>query len=385
MYRVLSPFSFLVYRLFVCTVFFLFLIPKMSFRVSSFRGSFQDFTYRGKNKEMMSPAQKCMFMAPRTETVLTSNLTPSEPRELHLYGGLPMTAMPKEGNRQWGIPPITDSTAQLAETLLIEGCPSASQKLSLFRAFDRWRTTKFTIRPSPGRVLILFAAYLLEAELKATTVGGYVRTARAFCQNEDNIGRCEWGLVTHVLKGLDRRAAEEEPDHAPDISEERAQEILDTVTDVEIQFIIWLMLNTGARVKDLLRLKHHQLFIHGNRVYVEFKVTKVATTPKERYNIELPIWIPFKTEWNMFLSRELPVSASCNRINKLLHSIGFQETTYSFRRLFINRVIDRFTENDIVDWMKVIQLTGHEQSRSVQASYQESAPKRARKKASTQR
>ena len=107
-----------------------------------------------------------------------------------------------------------------------------------------------------------------------------MRTARAFCQNEENIGRCEWGLVTNVLKGLDRRAAEEEPDHAPDISEERAQEILDTVTDVEIQFIIWLMLNTGARVKDLLRLKHHQLFIHGNRVYVEFKVTKVATTPK---------------------------------------------------------------------------------------------------------
>ena len=128
---------------------------------------------------------------------------------------------------------------------------------------------------------------------------------------------------------------------------------------------------------DLLRLKRQQLFIHGNRVYVEFKVTKVATTSKERYNIDLPIWVPFQTEWNDLLSRDKPVSASCDRINKLLHSIGYLETTYSFRRLFINRIIDRFTEDDIVDWLKVIQLTGH------RITGQESAPKRARKKAAT--
>ena len=341
---------------------------------------------------MLSFSQLCMFVAPRPGTTAIRpegdlKITPSEPRDMCLYGGLPMSAMPKEGERKWGSLPITNSTVLLAETLAAEGCPSASQQLSLIRAFERWRSSKFQVCPSPGRVLCIFAAYLIEAELKASTVGGYVRIVRSFCQAEvrttDYSGPADWNALIHVLKGLDRRAAGEEPDHALDITEERALEILHAVTDLEIQFVLWLMMNIGARVKDLQRLKEHQLFIDGQRVYVEFKVTKVATTSKERYNIDLPVWVPFQPEWKVFLSRAKPVSASCDRINKILHKMGYAETTYSFRRLFINRVIDRFTESDIVDWMKVIQLTGHQQARSVQASYQESAPKRARRKAST--
>ena len=47
-------------------------------------------------------------------------------------------------------------------------------------------------------------------------------------------------------------------------------------------------------------------------------------------------------------------------------------TTYSFRRLFIQRVIKWYTDEEgVVDWMKVIQWSGHKTSEIVASTYSE--------------
>jgi len=301
--------------------------------------------------------------------------------ELKLLGGLPVSQMPKEGSRMWGHQPVTVGTYETVETLLVEGTPSVKQQLSLYRAFQRWRTHQL-LKPScsHGEALAVFGAYLSDVGLKSSTCACYVRTALKLCQREPHNGiEPQWYLASDILKAFDRRAASEPVDHAPDIDEDRALEILRIIKAEDVRFVIWLMCNLGARVADLQRLENEQIYISQDRIYADFRVTKSATSPSERYSIDVDLWIPFEPQWSVFMYQQRPISTTCDRVNKVLEAAGCPERTYSFRRLFINRVIDRFTENGITNWCKVCQLTGHQQVKNVKASYNVPAPVRARR------
>ena len=75
-----------------------------------------------------------------------SHPTPPPPHggpQLNLLGGMVASAMPEAKKRSWGDTLVTQETTSLTEKLLLESRPSSSQNLSLFRAFDRWRTRNF--------------------------------------------------------------------------------------------------------------------------------------------------------------------------------------------------------------------------------------------------
>ena len=134
----------------------------------------------------------------------------------------------------------------------------------------------------------------------------------------------------------------------------------------------------GARVADLNRLESVQFVVKGNVVYVDFRVTKSARTAAEAFSVELPTWIPFNPIWTAMAKEPKPFTANCDRVNRVLHGAGYTETSYSFRRLFVNRLIDRFTEKGITEWSKVIQLTGHQQAKNVRGHYKIPGAERAR-------
>jgi len=313
--------------------------------------------------------------------------------DLNLELGFVRSAMPKEGSRMWGKNPVTAATMARTETLMKEGRPSTGQYLSLYRAFERWRATHGVQYLTPGRQAAVFGAYLSEAGLKYSTAANYVRIAMIFLRREGQAGHQEWYVAEDLLRGLDLRAAGEEPEHAIDISEERAAYIINHLEAPDVAFSVWAMCMIGGRNVDLRRLRKGQLDIRGRRIAVDFRVTKTARDQSERFSyalsygtpgeshhhVDLEGWIPFKEEWRKFLDQEFPFTADCNRVNRMLHKVGFEkETTYSFRRLFINRIIDRFTEGGITAWCRVIQITGHQQEKNVRASYKVSAAKRQR-------
>jgi len=312
--------------------------------------------------------------------------------DLNVKLGFVLSAMPREGKRTWGDKPVTTETIRKTEALMLEGRPSTGAYLSLYRAFCKWRATRGLGSYSPGRTTAVFGTYLCDAELKYSTVGTYLRMILVFLRRESWAGPCEWYIAEDLLRGIDLRGAAEEPDHALDIDEERAAHIIASIRAADVAFLLWAMCIVGGRNCDLLRLRRDQLTIRGTRVAVDFRVTKTSREHSERYSYTLSYgepgetrhhldvdgWIPFREEWRPFLEQEHPFTADVNRVLRVMHKAGFDETTYSFRRLFINRIIDRFTEEGVTAWCRVVQITGHQQSKNLEASYKTSAAKRLR-------
>ena len=102
-----------------------------------------------------------------------------------------------------------------------------------------------------------------------------------------------------------------------------------------------------------------------------FRVTKTSRDGSESYEVtvEQNASLPFEPQWRVFLGKELPFRLKADSVNKILHRFGFPETTYSFRRFFIQATIARFSEHGHTEWCRVIEITGHQQGKTVRAKY----------------
>ena len=300
---------------------------------------------------------------------------PSRWKVLDLIGGVPARVMPKEGYRKWGEDPMDQPRVKRnAEELILLGAPCASAHLSLYRAFTKWRTTN-TPHTTLAETLVLFAGYLDGTGLKKSTCGQYVRTAKAMSIHAGEKMGDPSGVVEKVLKGLDLKAALEPPEHAVDITETRLAEILATLEKDEIRFYIWLMAYCGARARDIQRLHSIQLRLEGSRLTILYRVTKTNREPGCAHQITYEVRA-FEEQWRPFMERpkicrlDSDKQKLCDVINKTLHSAGFEETTYSFRRFFVQSTIDRFTKEDHTEWCRVIELTDHKTEKRVKGHYQ---------------
>ena len=286
-------------------------------------------------------------------------------------GGVPTSILPREGKRTWGGLPVTDTTLKRTESLLIAGRPGAPGMMSTYRAYLKWREVRLQKLVTNGEALAIFGGYLRESGLKASTCSTYLYSALFF---EKRIGAAldpQWYLAEDMIRALNKEACSETREHAPDTSEENVVRILDTLQNEEVAFTIWAMCVCGGRAADLVRLGETggSFVIYGDVVKVHFTLTKNRTEQCEQYSVTLPLWIPFRAKWAMLAHRACPFTVGAQKINDTLHAAGFQETSYSFRRLFINHVINRLTENGITNWMAVIELTGHQQVKMVKGLY----------------
>lgn len=299
------------------------------------------------------------------------NLVPNAEKVLNHLGGAPLSALPREGHRKWGSLPVTEITKQHTEELLIAGRPGISGMLSIHRAYEKWKASRLQKILSCGETLALFGGYLHESGLKASTCSTYVYSALFFEKRLLHPHDPQWFLAYDIIRALNRQACYEEREHAYDTTEEDVIKMLDVIRNHEVTFAIWAMSTCGARAADLLRLGESggSFQVFGKHVKVHFKITKNHTEQSEQYSLTLPILIPFRKEWSELAARPSPFTVSAQKINDTLHAAGFKETSYSFRRLFINQVIERLTENGVTQWMKVIELTGHKQVKMVKGLY----------------
>ena len=300
---------------------------------------------------------------------------------MNLHRGLVADAISKEGKRTWGSKPVQDSTVRVAKEIVLLGQPTGGAQLSLYRSFCRWRSAHIDTKTSIGQTLAIFGGYLIEAELKASTCVTYVKQLETLCKREPpSVIPPEWSVVKDCIKGLELMALRQPRDHAPDISQERAIEIINGIQDDGVAFTIWAMCMCGARSGDLLALNEFGFTIVGGYVHVHFLQTKARRRQDEQYSVDLPIWYPLPARLQSWSQRARPFVSEtkrglficdADRINRILHKAGFVETSYSFRRLFINGIIDRFTEDGITNWLKVIELSGHETPKVVKSLYKD--------------
>ena len=301
-------------------------------------------------------------------------LVPVKPGSLlNITAGVPSSCMPAPGTRCWGGALVTEKTLSRAEAIIILGAPTASQDLSIHRGFLQWRFRQGLTGYPLGQTLAVFGAYLEEADLKHSTICEYVQSAHKMCRRDGEACSDEI-LYKNFLKGAQLLAANDKPDHAIDVSFERILAILqklDRAKHDEWRFSIWMMVTCGARMSDLRRLKTAMISFSNGILKILFRVTKTSRDGSETYEVtvEQIAGLAFEQQWRIFLAQEKPFRLKADSVNKVLHHFGFPETTYSFRRYFIQATIARFTENGHTEWCRVIEITGHQQGKTVRAKY----------------
>ena len=289
---------------------------------------------------------------------------------------------PVKRARQFEVRKVPWKSLELALFLLSEVNGQAAAALSnekLFRDFMVLNDVPTGTVPRDF-LLLLYAIDITLQGMAATSVRTMMRNILGiFGRAQDPI---VGPLVGDTFKILNLIIADEEVDHAKDMTFEVAMEVIGRLSGMA-QVIAWFMLVCGARVADLERMFRRQFLFQLNvdgslTVKIIFNYTKGRRDAKKAYTlvIKLPmeILIPVAVVEAMKVPQGAKVfTMGCDAFNAAIKALGveFEDyTSYSFRRLFVHRVIERFTgEDEMTAWAEVVKLTAHVQIETVRTSY----------------
>jgi len=151
----------------------------------------------------------------------------------------------------------------------------------------------------------------------------------------------------------------------------------------QAQLVCWLLITTGGRIQDLMRMKRAQLVFRSLKdvaqLEVHFRYTKNRRSEKTQWVLKIALVdeIPIPNGVVALLKatpeKAALISVDASNFNKAIDALGpayAEYTSYSFRRLFVHRAIDRFRDDDdYIAWSEVMKLTGHVQVETLRTSY----------------
>ena len=220
--------------------------------------------------------------------------------------------------------------------------------------------------------LLLFIVDMVIQRIKPSSAKTYLAAIlRAAKRTDQPIHGPHVSDATRILNYLD---SEEESQHARDISLAEADAILKNMSGVT-QATVWFMILCGARVKDLARLKRHQIrLLADGRIAINFHYTKNHRTNLERYTVIVPVELEMPSSVVAILRKRPDESLfplTVDEVNLAIHAAqGPMETvegerqrvtSYSFRRRFVQEVIAQNTnELGYTNWLESAKLTAHQ-------------------------
>jgi len=306
---------------------------------------------------------------------------------LEFSGGINVKHMPSEGKMR--VPPgeIGAEDLQRVEQVMEKSNTNDSTVLSSVRAYVKFRKANPSLK-AHGRALVCFGAQQTKvggitpgsALNKLNNIVDYIRA------NGKGIG--EWKLLKRFMSGLEIEQAMLGHSHAIDIdTDEEAFQYIRNIRAADVRAALWLMMTCGARVADLLRLQLEgqlAIDIKDARLHIEFRVTKNRRKTSEKFAVSFPFVQPPDDEVaeiivNLFKAEEIPLP-DVKRVLSVLKGMCKREnlfvgqkkclTSYSFRRRFDHRIISWYTDDDgITEWLKVIEWTGHKETKALRGSY----------------
>jgi len=285
---------------------------------------------------------------------------------------LPLSSLPSGvgRGRTFELRKVPARVIQLAETLLMAVNTDAKSMTSLYECFLKFKEIN-GLEEKDDIALLLFLLDIVAQGIKITSAITYGRTIISA------LGRANRPIVSPLVRDtfnvLELIAAEEESDHALDISEDAAWEIVRQLRG-ELRLIGFLMLATGIRCHDQEHMLSSDLeFRADGRLLVYFRYTKNHRTRKERYSITtrpkhlVPELLEVRGR-----ARVMPRIVPVSELNAALERCMTGVTSYSLRRRFIHTVLENSTTGDVVDWVAAQKLTGHKDLEVLRNSY---APK----------
>ena len=178
--------------------------------------------------------------------------------------------------------------------------------------------------------------------------------------------------------------------HALDASTKTLKNVIDRIPNIALKGLGWMMLTTGARAMDLQRLRRKQIMfnIEKREVTVQFRITKSIRSRVQRRIVMFP-WritpVPSVCEFlvegdenDRIFSR-----VTTGLMNAAMKATGSSATTYSFRRNFINHLIEKYhderlSQKENLD--KVATYTMHNDPRVIEVFYKKTKFKHERSK-----
>lgn len=356
-------------------------VAPMSISVSSSLPEIDELSYN----EVSADKRGAVYLALEKHTL--TSIKASDGQEAIFFGRLDMSKVPNRGNCKYAAQRFTGDDLHRLQELASKATPHEKTVLSDTRRFVDFLEANPGVE-SMGAALAQFAAqaagHLGPASAKnlAKNVKGALLAARV---ETGSLALCD-----AVLDGLDLTYAEAGAQHAVDITEVECKSWLPfdppyRIKKVQARAMIWIMCTCGARNADILRAAMSiQLDLAHSRLSATFAVTKTNRTVSDKRTVSFPFFCKPDLDILSFMNskgweEQLPDADALNAVlkkadlKKVVQVQGKDPrsiTSYSFRRLFIHRVISWYTDDEgIVDWMKVIQWSGHKTDDIVCSTY----------------
>jgi hypothetical protein len=313
---------------------------------------------------------------------------------IRFSGGIPVEAdrPAPRSERKWHKAPLGAT-----DWKTLRGWVSTSNdrsNLSLWNAFSQFQKTQ--AQKQPVDVAIGLFCAKARRELGASSCLTYGRILSE-CARAEGLLAPNSAIMGRLLRGLALDACDGGVRHARDIKDTEAIELISSARRDDVRYGLFWLFTSGMRVADLQRFKECSFGIKEDggtpSIWIDVRTAKNVRAPDERYSVSLPLRMndPQCIAW--VNQRRLP-SLSCEQLNGALRAIATElkwdmteskrsrdsvgagkrpPTTYSFRRNFMHHTIEAFTRKSdagtVVDWMAVIQITGHQRASTLKASY----------------
>ncbi len=225
-------------------------------------------------------------------------------------------------------------------------------------------------------LFMLFMVDIVVQELKPSSAITYGRTLISAFSREGK------PLVSPLVKDtfdiLELLAAEDDAEHARDISEQEGWELV-RILQGDAKIIAFLQVVVGPRVADLEYILKGDIKFHDDgRMTLYFRRTKNRRHRGARYAVvvrpanfpaELLGYFVGQAEHRLF-AKPPTVEDFNNALKAACRTLEMEAcTSYSLRRMFIHSVIKKATTGDVIDWLAVIRSTGHHSLEVIRCSY----------------
>jgi integrase len=243
----------------------------------------------------------------------------------------------------------------------------------------------FSLQNQTAQCFALYVSSMIECRLKPSTIRGYllgvVKEYKRRYPTYPTVGPA----ASPSIKYVNLLCAENPTKHAVDFEVVHLVRMITILFDneeLESAWMLFLMLQTGHRCQDLARLKKCQFRMEDTGLSLELRVTKSTRHPQGRFSMSLPVeWlVPFPQYIISYFDSELALKERRETLvpdagyaiaNSLLSDVSVPAaTTYSFRRSFMHRIIERFTdETGWVDYERAASYSLHDNVKTLRASY----------------
>ena len=306
------------------------------------------------------------------------NTADPTPRLILNASFLPKITEKGAGTRTFVVRTVPRETVRTAMYLIDAVNPSGPDALSILLVFEDFRRKNPSI-VCDDELLLLFAVDLMIQRIKASSVATYVSSIQRMRKRQNR--PIHGPLVKDLKKIVAMLQCDDEIDHALDITEEEASAFLYSLSG-QAQLAAFFLIVAGIRLADAARLMRSQLLWEADppRISIHYKYTKNRRTVSKQYTATFPLPmrlqdVPALTVLNSWPTDKPFLTIGTDGFNAACRALGIKDgvTSYSFRRLAIQRFIAQCTEGTgtkkITNWTRAMALSGHVKLETLRTRY----------------